>query len=294
MGRGPHACFVLLLLGLLLLVVWAHPALAQGAGGAEQRRSVPFFDLQRKPEKPDLTGLRAIRFLTEDDFPPFHFIGADGQLTGFNVDLARALCRELKIACTIQVRRWDTLLGALEAGAGDVVIASKKPTDEVRRRALLSVAYYRTPARFIGRQNGSSQTNTPQDATPEQLRNRRIAVVADSAHAAFLAGFFPAARPVTAVDLEEALRIFSRGDAEMVFADGIALSLFLNGERGRACCRFVGGPFYESRFFGDGAVMAIRADQAPLRRAIDYALFRLAESGEHEDLLLKYFPVRFY
>jgi hypothetical protein len=37
---------------------------------------------------------------------------------GFNVDLARAICEELGVTCTIQVRRFDTLLAALESGAG--------------------------------------------------------------------------------------------------------------------------------------------------------------------------------
>ncbi|MBE7244728.1 MAG: transporter substrate-binding domain-containing protein, partial [Actinomycetospora chiangmaiensis] len=53
---------------------------------------------------------RAVRFLTDDEFPPLHFAGPDGNPTGFVVELARAVCEKLAITCTVQARRFDTLL----------------------------------------------------------------------------------------------------------------------------------------------------------------------------------------
>ena len=56
-------------------------------------QAVPgFWDPRRRPDRPDLSRLTVIRFLTETDYPPFNFTGADGHPAGFNVDLARALC----------------------------------------------------------------------------------------------------------------------------------------------------------------------------------------------------------
>ena len=46
--------------------------------------------------KPDWSWLVALRFVTETDYPPFNYRDEDGTLTGFNVDLARAICRELE------------------------------------------------------------------------------------------------------------------------------------------------------------------------------------------------------
>lgn len=274
-----------LVLGLALGAFIAIPAPAQ----TPAPESVPFFDAARRPERPDLAGIRAIRFLTDDDYPPFHFLGPDGQLTGFNVDLARAICNELKLACTIQARRWETLIPSLEEGRGDAVIASMADSEAARAKVELSIPYYRSPGRFVTPKDGPLQ-----DATVAALGERRVAVAAGSAHAAFLKAFFPRLRQVPAPDQDEALRLLAQGQADAAFGDGVGLALWLNGQTGAACCRFLGGAFFETRYFGAGAAIAFRKDGAQLRRAVDYALHRLAEQGIYQNLMLKYFPVGFY
>ena len=75
-------------------------------------QAVPgFWDPRRRPDRPDLSRLTVIRFLTETDYPPFNFTGPDGNPAGFNVDLARMICDEIKVTCTVQMRRFETLLG---------------------------------------------------------------------------------------------------------------------------------------------------------------------------------------
>ncbi len=274
---------------LLALVLVAAGQTAQAQLAPASPDAVPFFDISRKPDRPDLTGLRAIRFLTDDDYPPFHFPGADGQLTGFNVDLARAICVELKLACTIQARRWETLLPALEEGRGDAVIASMADTDETRARADFGIAYYRSPGRFVTRKDTDLV-----DSSVAAIGERSVSVVAGSAHAAFVTAFFPRAKRIVAPDREEALKLLASGSVDAMFGDGVGLALWLNGQGGAECCRFVGGSYFESRYFGGGAAIAFRRDGAQLRRAVDYALFRLAEQGIYQNLMLKYFPVSFY
>src|SRR5205809_4215459 len=67
-------------------------AQAQSAGADPTVRVPGFWDPRRRPEKPDMSRVNVIRFLTETDYPPFNFAGADGNPQGFNVDLARAMC----------------------------------------------------------------------------------------------------------------------------------------------------------------------------------------------------------
>jgi polar amino acid transport system substrate-binding protein len=248
-----------------------------------------FFDPKQRLEKPDISNVTSIAFLSDDDYPPFHFIGNDGQLTGFNIELARAICDELKIPCTIQARRWDTLLNALDQKQGDAVIASIANTSALRQKFRFSAPYYRTPARFIGHKNSLDG-----DLIPKRLTKRSIGVIAGSAHEEFLKVFFPQSILKTFNDPNAMLLALKRHEVEFAFGDAIALSFWLNGKEAEACCDFLGGPYTESRFFGEGVSIALRKNDEKLQRAINYALARLERNGVFTTLYLKYFPMGFY
>src|SRR2546430_16119415 len=86
-------CMRALLAGLVLAMIASDLAVAQTRGDAAT--GVPgFWDPRRRPERPDLTRINIIRFLTEVDYPPFNYPGSDGNPTGFNIDLARLICEE--------------------------------------------------------------------------------------------------------------------------------------------------------------------------------------------------------
>ena len=115
-----------------------------------------------------------------------------------------------------------------------------------------------------------------------------------SAHEAYLRTFFPAAELKSYPDLAQARAGLTGREVDLLFADGLTLAVWLNGEEGAGCCYFAGGPYTESRFFGEGVPILLRRDQPALRRALDYALLRLAEKGTYSELYLRYFPVGFY
>jgi len=273
---------------LLPAVFAAPPAAAQDANTAQQRSvAVPgFWDPRRRPERPDLSRLQTIRFLTETDYPPFDYAGPDGNPAGFNVDLARLLCDEIKVTCTIQARRFDTLLDALADNRGDAVIASIAPTVETRRRADFTDPYYRTPARFVARIDSGIG-----DVLPELLEGKKIAVVAGTAHEAYLKQMFTEAELRSYPNADAARAALRNGDVDLLFGDGIALAFWLNGTDSGGCCAFRGGPFLESRFFGEGIGIAVKRGNDLLRQALNWALFRQWEKGSFTDLWLRYFPI---
>jgi polar amino acid transport system substrate-binding protein len=247
-----------------------------------------YWDPQNRVERPDLGNQRVIRFTTEDEYPPFGFTQPDGSLSGFNVDLARALCEELRTACTVQPRRWDTILGAVERGESDAAIASIAINQANRARVDFTSPYYRTPARFVAR-NGV-------DLNPsvEALAGKTVGVESRTAHEAYLRTFFPKTQ-VRLYETPAALRsALKRGEIEIAFSDGISLAVWLNGTDAGGCCGFRGGPYLDSGYFGEGVGIAVRKGNVPLRRAIDFALRRLAERGVYADIYLKYFPIGFF
>ncbi len=264
--------------------------LGPGQALAASQPFVPsFWDPGLRPERPDLSGVRAIRFLTADDYPPLNFALDAGTLAGFNVEIARAICETLEIGCTIQARPFDTLIDSLTTGKGDAVIASIAATPATRAEADFSLPYYQTPARFIARKG-----SLPPDARPAALAGKTIGVVAGSSHEAYLTAFFPGAKPKpypNASALETALRA---SEIDAAFGDGLTFAVWLNGESSQNCCAFLGGPYTESRFFGEGVGIAVRTDDAELRKALNWALAQIASRGTYAEIYLKYFPIGFY
>jgi polar amino acid transport system substrate-binding protein len=245
------------------------------------------YDPHNRPAAP--AAPKSIRFLTADDYPPFEFMGADGALAGFNVDLARAICGELKAACTIQPRRWDNLLDALEAKEGDAIVASMKETVAARSRAQFTAPYYLTPARFV-----SLAGKGTIDVRPEALRQTKIGVEAGSAHEAFLKVFFPRSTIGAFPDRAALLAALREGKIDLAFDDAVSLAVWMNDPASIACCVFQGGPFLEPAYFGEGIGIAVRPDDDELRRTLNWTLQRLDERGVLTELYLKYFPVGFY
>jgi hypothetical protein len=126
------------------------------------------------------------------------------------------------------------------------------------------------------------------------LFSKTVGVVARSAHEAYLRAFFSRVN-LRAYDNALALRsALKRNEVEIAFGDGVAFALWLNGSDAAGCCAFRGGPYTESRYFGEGVGIALRRDNQVMKRALDYALKRVAERGVYADLYLKYFPVGFY
>lgn len=267
-------------LGAWLAWLAAGPALAQPV-------AIPnFWDPRTGQDRPELALSRTIRFLTEDEFPPLHFAGPDGSPTGFSVELARAVCEQLAVPCTVQARRFDTLLDALGEGRGDAVAAAIPLTASLRRRFSSTLPYFRLPARYAVRK----ETGQP-EPSPRALRDRKVAVVAGSAHEAYLKSFFPLAVATSVPDLATAEAVLRRGEVDYVFGDGMALALWIGGAEAAECCVFAGGPYLESRFFGEGIGFIVRPEDDTLRRALDFALRKLQENGKYAELYLRFFPV---
>ncbi len=237
----------------------------------------------------DGTRRLVLRFMTDGDYPPFNYFDEEGVLTGFNVDLARAICLETSTSCDIQVRPWDTLIPALTRGEADAVIAGHKISAALLRSVDFTERYFHTPARFAGKR-GAEQI----EITPEDLDGTRIGVARGTAHEAYLKAFFRYS-VIREFDSPELARdALTNGDVDLVFDDGISLGYWVAGTASRECCELKGGAFHEPKFFGDGLAIAVPKRDQELRTLLNQALKRVRASGRYEELVLRYFPVRIY
>lgn len=246
-----------------------------------------FWDPKRRPERPS-GDLGTIRFLTSGDFPPFNFLDSGGRLTGFNVDLARAICAELAANCTIQMRPFDELVTALGERRGDAIIAGLAVGPDLRAKLETSDVYLTLPGRFVAPKGSTLAT------TPEALELRWISVVSGSAHEAFILDTFPKSRVVAYPNEAAARDALRDGTVDVHFGDAVGLSFWLLGEASHGCCAFRGQPYLESNYFGEGLRIAVTKGNKRLKQALDYGLQRLAEDGTIAELYFRYFPLGYY
>jgi polar amino acid transport system substrate-binding protein len=239
--------------------------------------------------KPDLHGLEKLRFATDSDYPPFHYFDEVGALTGFNVDLAKAICEALEVECEIKDVDWSEIYNSLDRGEADAAIASIRISAEALEKADFTSRYYATPARFI-----ALKTSDLKDISPEALEGKKVGVAKGTGHEAYLKLFFPDVAIASFDTAEDAQKALKEGAIDLVFGDGIGMTFWLNGVTSEGCCEFRGGPYLDSKYFGEGVGIAVAKGNRQLAQILNYALEQVHASGRYEELFLRYFPMSYF
>lgn len=249
----------------------------------------PFPNPSEAVSIPDISKLTRLRFITDNDYPPFNYLDDSGNLVGFNVELARAICAELNVSCSVQALSWERMITAIDQNVADAIIASLAITKKNRRRVAFSRQYYRTPARFVTRKNSDFKR-----MIPEALHKKRVGVAKGTSHEAYLRAFFSASEITSFDTADNARKALMENKIDAVFGDGVSLMFWLNGAASADCCRYSGGSYTESKFFGEGVGIAVKRDNKELREILNYGLDLVQKSGKYQQLFKRFFPLSFY
>jgi len=259
---------------------------AAGSGFVQAQALPNYVDPSGRDIAPDLSSVPSIRFLTTADFPPFNYRDKTGALVGFNVDLAKGICTELKITCTIQAWPWDQAGKALEDNQGDALIAGIALDAKNAAQFDFSDIYLGLPGRFV------TQTKALKGFDPSRLDGHPVAVRKGTTHAQFIERYLPKAKPVEFASEADALEAVEAGKADAYFGDAMRASFWLNDHPG--CCSFAGQPYFRPDLFGQGMAVAVLPGHYAVRDAINAALIRLKRDGGMDQIYLRWFPVSFY
>lgn len=236
-----------------------------------------------------------IRFATEGAYPPFNTVDTSGNVQGFDVDIANALCEQMQARCTWVKQEWDGMIPALLSRKFDAISASMSITEERKKRVDFTERYYATPLALVAK-NGSPLV--PEIAA---LKGKRIGVqrgtVADNHATRFWER--EGVSIVRYARQEEAYLDLAAGRLDAAWADAlVADGGFLKTDAG-AGYAFVGGLYYgknadEKAVIGEGVGIAVRKQDGELKQKLNEALAAIRASGKYDEIRAKYFDYDIY
>lgn len=229
-----------------------------------------------------------VRIGTEGAYPPFNYTDSDGNLVGFEIDLANALCEEMNVTCELVAQDWDGIIPALLANRYDAIMASMSITEERMEIVDFSDKYYQTPARFAMR-DGSEITDT----SPQALAGMTIGAQSATIHANFLEDVYSESDIRLYPTQDEANLDLAAGRIDLILADSIVLYEWMQTDDG-SCCTFIGDAYNDPAYFGFGVGAAVRQGDDELRERFNAAIAAVIENGTYQEISDKYFPFSVY
>ncbi|AUM75824.1 ABC transporter substrate-binding protein [Paracoccus jeotgali] len=230
----------------------------------------------------------SLRIGVEGAYPPFSFKEADGSLSGFDIEIAKALCAQMQRDCELVEQEWDGMIPALKARKFDAIVASMSITEERKRQIDFSEKYYKTPARVVAPKASGLE------GSAEALAGKRLGVQRGSTHQCYAEAHFPDAEIVLYGTQDEVFRDLSLGRIDAQLSDSlIAQEAFLSKPEG-AEYAFLPGDHTDVECYGEGVGIAVRKGDEELRDALSAAIAAIREDGTYATINDKYFPFDIY
>ncbi len=234
------------------------------------------------------TEAKKIRIGVEGAYPPFSYMGADGKLMGFDIDIANALCKEMKADCALVQQDFDGMIPGLLSRKIDAVIASMSITEERKRSVEFSDKYYQTPGRFVAKAGNALAV------TAEGLAGKRIGVQRTTIHDRFATATFTKSEIVRYTKQDEVFLDLTAGRLDGAVVDSVAAAQgFLKTPGGKGYA-FSGPSFNDPKFFGVGAGIAVRKADTELRDQLNAAIKGIRANGVYKKIQNKYFEFDVY
>ena len=225
-----------------------------------------------------------LRVAVDPTYEPFTFKTPQGEVTGFDVDIAKAVCEQIKRKCVFVEQVWDSMIPGLQAKKYDAIISSMSMTDERKRVVDFTDRYYKTPSAIVVKKD------IPYSG-PASLKGKKIGVLKGSTQEKWANGELKTAG-VTIIPYEAQDQVYldiKSGRLDGTVADKVEVhGGFLRKPEGKDY-GYVGPDQYETKYYGDGIGIAIRKNQGDLKKQMNEAIKTIRSNGTYNTIAKKYF-----
>jgi polar amino acid transport system substrate-binding protein/arginine transport system substrate-binding protein/lysine/arginine/ornithine transport system substrate-binding protein/histidine transport system substrate-binding protein len=228
-------------------------------------------------------GAQELVFAVTSSSVPFGYHTPQGELVGFNIDLGRAICEQLKRPCRFEAMPFPLIIPAVNAGRVDIGLGNVLKTPERERQVAFSVPIWRSTSSFVGL--AGMPPTTPLQAIKEQT----VCVVDGSAQQAYLRTLGgPSPLLIARTSNQAVLEGLQQGACTMALLPTMQVLPFLQSPAGKPYA-FIGAPLGQEGL-GGTVHMVVRPDRADLLTGVNEAIQTLIRNGTHEKISRRYFP----
>jgi len=219
-----------------------------------------------------------INFASSATYPPFESLDANNQIIGFDIDLAKALCTQMKADCTFNNHAFDSLITSLKFRKYDAVISGMDITAERAKQVAFTNPYYDNSAVVIAKKGTYSSL--------ADLKGKRIGMENGSTHQKYIQDKHPEVKTVAYDSYQNAFLDLKNGRIDGVFGDTAAVNEWLktSPELGP-----VGEHTADPEYFGAGMGIAVRQDNPELLNKLNTALAAIKADGTYQKINEKWF-----
>jgi arginine/ornithine transport system substrate-binding protein len=230
-----------------------------------------------------------LKVAIDPTYEPFTFKTADGKPTGFDVDIANALCEQIKRKCVFVEQVWDSMIPGLQAKKYDVIISSMSITADRLKAIDFTDKYYNTPSRVVLKKDVKY-------TGPASIKGKKLGVLKGSTQEKYAMGELkPAGVEIVAYEAQDQVYLdIKSGRLDGTVADFVeATGGFLSKPEGKDYA-LAGPELYIEKYFGIGAGIGLRKGEAALKGELNGAIKTIRGNGVYKKINDKYFKFDVY
>ena len=230
-----------------------------------------------------------LRVAIDPTYKPFTYKTESGEPAGFDVDIAKALCDQLKSKCVFVEQAWDGMIPGLLAKKYDTIISSMSITEERKQSVDFTDKYYNTPSCVV------VKTALKLGADAAGFKGKKLGVLKASTQEKYAMGELKAAgATIVPYDAQDQVYLdIKSGRLDGTVADIVEVNGgFLSTPDGKAySC--AGGRIpaeFDAKYFGGGIGVALRKEDTALRDALNAGIKAIRDNGKWKELADKNVP----
>lgn len=224
-------------------------------------------------------GAQVLRIATEGAYAPFNYTDENDNLVGFDVDIANALCEEMKTECEIVAQDWEGIIPGLKAKKYDAIVAAMSVTPERELQVDFTQPYFNNSLVFIA--------NKESDFDPSQasaINTADIAAQRSTISSQWLDNTYPEAKEHMYDTLNNAFLDLEAGRVDAMVSDKLPALDWLSK---RSTEFEIKG---EEIDIGDNFAIAVRKGD-PIKAQINDALEAIKANGTYDRISDEHFSV---